>query len=114
MENVNVPEVAATAANNQKTLLETALSNDRKVQCAIFGRHFSSTQKVEVVKKGAKDFLESIDKWKSKLQELLLEIEQYEAEGRMKSVLAGADNLSADELQQMIAALTAKAAEKVA
>ena len=111
MEEKKNLEAAAVAA---KTLLETALSNDRKVQCALFGRHFSSTQKVEVVKKGANEFLQSIDKWKSKLEALLLEIEQYEATTRLQTVMAGAENLSADELQQMIQALQAKVDEKAA
>ena len=110
-ENLIPVEAAAVAAQN---LLETALSPNRKVQCGLFGRHFSSTQKVEVVKKGATEFLNSIEGWKRNLEALLVEIEQNEANTRLQTVVAGANNLSAEEIQRMIEALQAKKDEKAA
>lgn len=103
-------EAVDTTANTVKavSLYEVALSKDRKEQCKLFGRHFSSTEKAEVVKNGAINFLKEVDNWKANLEALLQEIEQKEAANRMEAVLKGADSLSEDELQKMIEALQAK------
>lgn len=129
MNDVMNPEVAAdaavvdNAANNAASvepaaeaasLLAVALDSKkgaRQEQCKLFGRHFSSTEKVEVVKKGAKAFLQSVATWQQNLEALLKEIEQQESANRLQAVVEDADNLTPDELQAMIEALQAKVAK---
>lgn len=129
MNEVMNPEVAAeaavvdNAANNAASvepaaeaasLLAVALDSKkgaRQEQCKLFGRHFSSTEKVEVVKKGAKAFLQSVATWQQNLEALLKEIEQQESANRLQAVVEDADNLTPDELQAMIEALQAKVAK---
>lgn len=127
MEEVkNNPEVAAEAAVENAAnavvenpaeaanLLAVALDlteGARSRQNEAFGRHFSSTQKVEVIKKGAKATLKDLAKWQANLEALLKEIEQQESANRLQAVVEDADNLTPDELQAMIEALQAKVAK---
>lgn len=100
-EGADAPEAPAEAAN----LLEVALSTAegaRKEQCKLFGRHFSSTQKVEVILKGVNDHLKEIDGWKQNLEALKEEIQKETAAKRLKAVVEDAAKLDTAELQQMI------------
>lgn len=126
MEEKEIKEVAAEAAAinaapaasvepaEAANLLAVALDTKkgaRQEQCKLFGRHFSSTEKMEVVKKGAKAFLQSVAQWQQNLEALLKEIEQQESANRLQAVVDDAENLNPDELQAMIAALQAKVAK---
>lgn len=107
--NAVVDKPAEEAANLLAVALDTK-KGARQEQCKLFGRHFSSTEKVEVVKKGAKAFLQSVATWQQNLEALLKEIEQQESTARLQAVVDDAENLKPDELQAMIAALQAKVA----
>ena len=130
MENKNLPEVAAEAAVNNAvaeaaasvetakaaTLLEVALNTEkggRKEQCKLFGRHFSSTTKVEVIKKGAEATLQVLATWQRNLEALLQEIEAKKSADFLAEVAASAANMPAEELQKAIAALQAVANKAV-
>lgn len=116
--NVEGAAVPATSeepkAEKAASLLEVALGNDRKEQCKLFGRHFSSTTKVEVVKKGAEAFLQSVATWQQNLTDLLKEIQQQASANFLQGVADSAENLSAEEIQQVIKQLQAKVAVKTA
>lgn len=136
-QNVNVQEVAANnaavVANNVEVanaattsvepkaaekeaakLLDVAKGEHRKEQSQMFGRHFSGTTNVVAIKKGAIAFLQSVDKWKQNLEALLQEIAALESEEFFTEVEANADAMTAEEIQEVIAKLQAKAAAKVA
>lgn len=118
MNNVEGAAVPATSeepeAVKAASLLAVALDTKkgaRQEQCKLFGRHFSSTEKVEVVKKGAQAFLQSVAQWQQNLEALLKEIEQQESAERLQAVVDDAENLTPEEIQAMIAALQAKVAK---
>lgn len=113
----NKVEEAVEENNTVKaaSLLAKALDTSegaRKRQNEAFGRHFSSTKKREVIKAGAEKTLQQLASWQHNLESLLKEIEQEDSIARVKTVVEGADNLSAEEVQQMIAALESKLAAK--
>lgn len=99
-------------AEEAASLLEVALSGDRKKQCELFGRHFSSTTKAEVVKKGATAFLQSIANWQQNLTALLGEIEQQASAIFLQGVADSAEAMTAEEIQAVIDKLQAKVAAK--
>lgn len=127
MEEMNkVNEVAAEAAVNgvnnnveavkaAESLLTQALDTSegaRSRQKDTFGRHWSGSQSLTVIKKGIKDTLQDFIKWKSKLEDLLKEIEQRESATFLQGVSDNAENLTPEEIQRVIDALQAKKAAK--
>jgi hypothetical protein len=101
-------------AEAAKTLLQIALKGSRSEQCELFGRHFSSTQKVDVIQRGAETFLSSVENWQQNLNDLLAEIKQQEAESFLTKVTDNAEKLSDEEIQKVIERLQATRANKTA
>lgn len=116
--NVEGAAVPATSeepkAEKAATLLAVALGGDRKKQCELFGRHFSSTEKMEVVKKGANTFLHSVATWQQNLTNLLEEIQQKESANFLQGVADSAEAMTEEEIQKVIAQLQAKVEAKKA
>lgn len=116
----NVEGAAVPAASEEPkaeeaaTLLAVALGGDRKKQCELFGRHFSSTEKMEVVKKGANTFLHSVATWQQNLTNLLEEIQQKESANFLQGVADSAEAMTEEEIQKVIAQLQAKVEAKKA
>lgn len=109
----NAAEVANAVA--AETLLGQVLKTDKGNRGELvktFGRHWSGSQSLAVIKKGAEDTLKDMAKFKTNLEALLQEIAEKEATARLQTVAEGADSLSADEIQQMIQLLEAAKAKK--
>lgn len=118
--NVEGAAVPATSvepkADGAATLLAKALDKTdgaRGRQGEIFGRHWSGSQSLAVLKKGAAETLALMETYKANLEALLQEIEQKEAADYFAEVAANAAKLSPEEKAKIIAALQGEA-EKVA
>lgn len=104
-------EPAEAAANLLEQVLDTT-KDARSRQAKTFGRHWSGSQSLAVIKKGAKDTLKDFQKWQSNLEALLKEIEQQESADFLQGVADNADNLTPEAIQKVIDALQAKKAAK--
>lgn len=125
MNNIQILEVAAEAAvvNNvvaseatsvepakAASLLEVALSTEkgsRKEQYELFGRHFSSSTDVKVISDGVDKTLKVITKWQKNLEALQKEIAQKKSADFLASVVENAGNMTPEEIQAIIAELSA-------
>lgn len=120
MNNVEGAAVPATSeepeAVKAASLLDKALDKTegaRSRQGETFGRHWSGTQSLAVLKKGALETLAEMETHKANLEALLQEIEQKEAADYFAEVTANAAKLSPAEKAKIIAALQGEG-EKVA
>lgn len=105
------PEAVKAASLLDKALDKTEGARSR--QGETFGRHWSGTQSLTVLKKGALETLAEMVKHKANLEALLQEIEQKEAAEYFAEVTANAAKLSPAEKAKIIAALQGDG-EKVA
>jgi hypothetical protein len=112
-----VPEApeAEVQASEELSLLQIALSTEdgaRKKQCRLFGRHFSSSQKLDVIEDGANKQMAIYEGWNKNLQKLVKQIEAQKAKDYAETVSSNAANMTEETLESTIAILRAKLEQK--
>lgn len=110
VNNVVAPEATSVEPAEAASLLEVALSTEegsRKVQCKLFGRHFSSSTNVDVIQKAAAKTLAQFSEWQSNLQALQEEITKQKSADFLSTVVKNAGNMTPEEIQAIIAELSA-------
>ena len=109
VNNVVAPEATSVEPAQAASLLEVALRTEegsRKVQCKLFGRHFSSSTNVDVIQKAVAKTLAQFSEWQSNLQALQEEITKKKSADFLSTVVENAGNMTPEEIQAIIAKLS--------